>query len=301
MELVVNLDAARADALRWGYFTNYWGLDGLRMIWSPGDLVMHKTDNCGNIAKTDAIKEVVVGSMRGELIGMQVFRVPLGGSESGGTVHGPGFNISAAGRRGTSTGHGNDDGRGQEARLARPSPLKSASRSRALLLQRALRAQIPINSNEIKSCDSAKSIFQNMPIYFIAEHQDRCGHLSNTDPYLVPRSHCTSSSNECLISEGGMKSVSPPSDQTLSVSAFNVIAKLGSFSRQSLHFDGSSSRAWTPLAELRRGRREVGPGASPNLGESAEAPGPTSRRPRQSTANVGPEPVKMHSVEKKFL
>ncbi|KAJ7924559.1 hypothetical protein B0H13DRAFT_1863790 [Mycena leptocephala] len=39
MELVVNLDAARADALRWGYFTNYWGLDGLRMIWSPGDLV----------------------------------------------------------------------------------------------------------------------------------------------------------------------------------------------------------------------------------------------------------------------
>ncbi|KAJ7926766.1 hypothetical protein B0H13DRAFT_2560895 [Mycena leptocephala] len=39
MELVVNLNAAGADALRWGYFTNYWGLDGLRMIWSPGDLV----------------------------------------------------------------------------------------------------------------------------------------------------------------------------------------------------------------------------------------------------------------------
>ncbi|KAJ7831067.1 hypothetical protein B0H13DRAFT_1915625 [Mycena leptocephala] len=39
MELVVNLDAARADALRWGYFTNYWGLDGLRMIWRPGELV----------------------------------------------------------------------------------------------------------------------------------------------------------------------------------------------------------------------------------------------------------------------
>jgi hypothetical protein len=39
MELVVNLDAAGADVLRWGYFTNYWGLDGLRMIWSPGDLV----------------------------------------------------------------------------------------------------------------------------------------------------------------------------------------------------------------------------------------------------------------------
>ncbi|KAJ7842088.1 hypothetical protein B0H13DRAFT_1909980 [Mycena leptocephala] len=39
MELVVNLDAARADALRWGYFTNYWGLDGLRMIWRLGELV----------------------------------------------------------------------------------------------------------------------------------------------------------------------------------------------------------------------------------------------------------------------
>ncbi|KAJ7915775.1 hypothetical protein B0H13DRAFT_1871777 [Mycena leptocephala] len=39
MELVVNLDAAGADALRRGYFTNYWGLDGLRMIWSPGNLV----------------------------------------------------------------------------------------------------------------------------------------------------------------------------------------------------------------------------------------------------------------------
>jgi hypothetical protein len=39
MELVVNLDAAGADALRWGYFTNYWGLDGLRMIWRLGELV----------------------------------------------------------------------------------------------------------------------------------------------------------------------------------------------------------------------------------------------------------------------
>ncbi|KAJ7876497.1 hypothetical protein B0H14DRAFT_2568209 [Mycena olivaceomarginata] len=38
-----------------------------------------------------------------------------------------------------------------------------------------------------------------------------------------------------------------------------------------MHFDCSSSRAWTPLAELWRGLREVGPGASPrpNL-ESAE-------------------------------
>ncbi|KAJ7923239.1 hypothetical protein B0H13DRAFT_1865048 [Mycena leptocephala] len=40
-------------------------------------------------------------------------------------------------------------------------------------LGRALQAQIPMDSNEIKSCDSTKSNFQNTPNYFIPGHPNR--------------------------------------------------------------------------------------------------------------------------------
>ncbi|KAJ7876405.1 hypothetical protein B0H13DRAFT_1893651 [Mycena leptocephala] len=57
MELVVNLDAARADALRWGYFTNYWGLDGLRMIWRPGELMYWYQQSGGGVEATNEMRE----------------------------------------------------------------------------------------------------------------------------------------------------------------------------------------------------------------------------------------------------